>query len=413
MGKLHGLYGHIQRNFSISRWMIMGFCVATCVCWILCCISYNIGVRQFFGEEMHHDMFRGGGVFAHSGGRKVDVGPNASPQCRQDIRRCKTLVIPSPPSTTDHVMTGAETGLRTLHIPILGLLAWLGVFLYQHGAIVSWATGAIPTTRVMEKRLFNIVENLSIGVGQPMPKLQIIESDAMNAFASGLSPDDSMIAVTRGLLSELSDRELEAVLAHEYTHILNGDSRVMLVAAVFISAFENLFHFFMSGITGAHEKNALRRGLSMPTRVIYGAILFAPLCLSLALCWVPSLIGRARLSRSRELLADAGAVELTKESDALVSALLKIERCETELAIPSTMKAMMIFGRSEGIFSTHPTVESRIAALRAYAGARMPVTRVRLASAVPKNPGQQPQAFGRRAGSRSTGPTRSPRVPAV
>jgi Zn-dependent protease with chaperone function len=288
MSQVHGLYGHIQRNFSISRWMIAGFCAATCICWLLCCIFYNVGMRQYLGEELHYDMVQGGGVFASSGGRKIDIGPTATPECRRDTKKCKLVVIPPPPTIRQLVVQGFDTGLTTLHIPILGVLAWLVVFWFQHEMIVSWATGAIPASRSHETRLYNIAENLSIQVGQPMPKLEIIETDAMNAFASGLSPDKSTIAVTRGLMNTLTDRELETVMAHEYSHILNGDSRVMLVAAVFISIFEYLFHYFLSGITGAHEKSDVQRVLNLPGRVIIGAVLFAPLCLALALCWMPS-----------------------------------------------------------------------------------------------------------------------------
>ncbi len=242
---------------------------------------------------MHYDMFKGGGVFAYSGGRKIDIGPNATPECGQNYKKCKTVVIPPPPTLWQLVTQGVESGLKSLHIPILGVLGWFAVFWFQNGAIVSWAAGAIPAPRMSEKRLYNVVENLSIQVGQPMPKLEIIESEAMNAFASGLSPDKSMIAVTRGLLDKLDDRELQAVMAHEYTHILNGDSRVMLVAAVFIGVYENQFQYFLSGITGANETNSVQRAANLPARIVIGTILFAPIYLSLALCWVPSMLGRA------------------------------------------------------------------------------------------------------------------------
>lgn len=400
MSQVPGLYGHISRNINVSRWMIAGFVLATSVCWILCTVSYNVGFRQLFGEEYHHSMTQGGGVFAHSGGRRIDVGPKATPECRKNYSECKTIVI-GKPTTLDLVADGVTSALKTLYVPILGVSAWLAAFWVLNGQMVSWAMGAIPASRMNEKRLFNIVENLSLQVGQPMPKIEIIESDAMNAFASGLSPEDSMIGVTRGLINKLTDAELEAVLAHEYTHILNRDTRVMVISTVFVGIFENLFHHFLSGITGAHEKSKVSAALNLPARLTVGIIVFGPLCASFAACWGPSLLGRAHLSRSREFLADAGAVELTKDADALVSALLKIERSGSALALPRTMQAMMIAGDSDGFLAQHPPIEERIAALRIHAGAELPPTRIRLASAIPAASGGQAVTFGRRIGSAS------------
>ncbi len=134
---------------------------------------------------------------------------------------------------------------------------------------------------------------------------------------------------------------------------------------------------FLSGITGAHEKNNVNAAIMLPTRLTVGLIVFGPLVLSFAVCWIPSMIGRAYLSRAREYLADAGAVEITKDSDALVAALLRIDECNEHLAIPSSMQAMMIAGDARSVLATHPTIEDRIAALRAYAGAQLPTLQSR------------------------------------
>ena len=398
MSQARGIFGHIENNFMISRLIIGGFCVAVCVAWILSSIALGIGYRTLFGEHAYYGTIGGGGgTFVHSGGRTYQFGRNATPECRADVKQCKPF-DDRKPTIWEMIVDGAQMAVQNMHIPILGVLAWLGVFWFQHGLMLSWATGAVTASRGMEKRLYNIVENQSIQLGQPMPKLEIIESGAMNAFAYGLSPEEGTIVVTRGLMNGLSDNELATVIAHEYTHILNGDSCVMLVAAVFVGVFENTFHHILSGITGAHEKSSAAWVANLPGRILIGAFIFAPLCLAIAICWVPSMLGRAKLSRSRELLADAGAVEITKDPDALVSALLKIGQAETTVVGPPTLQAMMIFGEIDGLLSTHPTIEERIAALKAYAGARMPVKRVRLASAAAPGFGPHPSAFGRRVG---------------
>ena len=383
MRKVLGLYSHVRRNIGISRLIVVGFVVATCVCWILCLISYNVGFRQFVGEDFHREMVHGSQFIA----------------CSKGISACQKQ---HQPTGVEFVTIGAQTALQTMYIPVLGVLAWLALVWFKNGKLVSWATGAAPAWRSNEKRLYNIVESLAIQTGRPVPQLQIVESEALNAFACGVTVDDSMIGVTRGLLNKLSDRELEAVIAHEYTHILNGDSRVMVLAAVFVGIFENWFHYFLSGITGAHEKHKGSPFANQFVRLFIGAIVFAPLCASFAICWIPSLLGRARLSRTREFLADAGAVELTKDADALVSALLRIEQCNTHLAVSRAISALMIAGSTTDLFATHPPIDERIAALRAYAGARATVMRGTTNVGRLANLGETRVAFGRRDQSQRT-----------
>ncbi len=193
MFEVAGLYGHTKRNIRISNSVIAAFFLATCVCWILCSISYNVGFRYFFGEEIHQDMLAGGGTFAHSGGRRIDISRNASKECRNDYSKCREIVVPVQPTILQLIKLGAITGVTTLYIPIIGVLAWLGIFWFQNQRIVSWAVGAIPASRTLEKRIYNIVENQSIQLGMPMPRIELIKSNALNAFASGLRPEDSTI----------------------------------------------------------------------------------------------------------------------------------------------------------------------------------------------------------------------------
>ena len=98
--------------------------------------------------------------------------------------------------------------------------------------MIDAVTGATPVTRKEEPRLYNILENLCISRGIPMPTLRVADDDALNAFATGMNPKQYSITVTRGLMNALNDQELEAVLGHELTHIRNGDVRMMVIAVV-------------------------------------------------------------------------------------------------------------------------------------------------------------------------------------
>jgi heat shock protein HtpX len=262
-------------------------------------------------------------------------------------------------------------------------------------------TGARDVTRAEQPRLYNLLENLCISRGIPMPKLKVMESDALNAFASGMNEKQYAVTVTTGLLARLDDAEMEAVLGHELTHIRNGDVRLMVVAVIIagaISFFAELFYrlWFYSG-TGFR-----RRSSSSDDRGKGGGGLAIVIAVALiAVAWLLSLLIRFALSRSREFLADAGAVELTKNPDAMISALRKIEgRGELQGATSAVME-MCIDNPREGfadLFSTHPSVESRVKALVETAGGHDPGP---LALPAPDEPAQMdalPPAGSEQAG---------------
>src|SRR5262249_25873406 len=119
-------------------------------------------------------------------------------------------------------------------VPVLLLAGWLAYAWLMRKELVRQGTGARSAPRSLEPRLYNTVETLAIGAGLPMPAVEIIETDALNACASGWTPGDSSVAVTRGLLERLSNEELEAVVAHEITHIRHRDVRLMTVAGIFV-----------------------------------------------------------------------------------------------------------------------------------------------------------------------------------
>ncbi len=198
---------------------------------------------------------------------------------------------------------------------------------FFHQSIVDAVTGGEDVTRQQQPRLYNLLENLCISRGIPMPKLKIIESDALNAYATGLNQRQYAVTVTTGLLNALNDQEIEAVLGHELTHIRNGDVQMMVIAVIIagvVGFFAELFFrsFTNFGYYGGYRGGSWSSSSSSSSSSDNnrkssggGAVIVIIVAVALiALAWLLSQLVRLALSRSRELLADAGSVELTKES---------------------------------------------------------------------------------------------------
>jgi len=257
----------------------------------------------------------------------------------------------------------------------LGAAAWILIAYKFHQSMIDAITGGREVTRQEEPRLYNLLENLCISRGITMPKLKVMESDALNAFASGLNAKQYSVTVTRGLLQSLDDAEIEAVLGHELTHIRNGDVRMLVIAVVIagvISFFGELVFrmFFYSGFGWG------RRGSDSERKGSGGAIWAIVIALVLvAVAWLLSVVIRFALSRRREFLADAGSVELTKNPDAMISALRKIEgRGDLQGANSAVMEMCVDNPREDfaDLFDTHPPVDARVAALVKFAGGHDP-----------------------------------------
>jgi heat shock protein HtpX len=214
-----------------------------------------------------------------------------------------------------------------------------------------------------------------------MPKLKIMDTEALNAFASGLNQRQYSVTVTTGLLKGLNDEEMEAVLGHELTHIRNGDVQMMVIAVIIAGvvgfAAEIFFRlFFNSGSTwsfGSGRSSSSSSSSSDGDKKGGGGAMIAVL-IAVALivvAWFLSLVVRFALSRSREFLADAGSVELTKNPDAMISALRKIENRGELQGATSAVMEMCIDNPREGfvdLFATHPSVDARVRALVKFAG---------------------------------------------
>ena len=269
---------------------------------------------------------------------------------------------------------------------------WIVIAYFFHQSIIDAVTGGHDVDRKEQPRLYNLLENLCISRGIPMPKLKVMDSEALNAFATGLNRRQYAVTVTTGLMKGLNDREMEAVLGHELTHIRNGDVQLMVIAVIIAGVVgfvaELVFRVFQGGARiggGWSSSSSSSGGWGSSSRSSSGgssdskgggAIVVLLLAAALiALAWFLSQVVRLALSRSRELMADAGSVELTKDPDAMISALRKIENRGELPGATSAVMEMCIDNPREGfsdLFATHPSIDARVRALVTYAGGHDP-----------------------------------------
>ncbi len=264
--------------------------------------------------------------------------------------------------------------LRAAPFATIGTLIWIAIAYFFHQSMIDAVTGGRDIARQDEPRLYNLLENLCISRGITTPKLKLIDSDALNAFATGMNARQYSITVTSGLINRLDDAEIEAVLGHELTHIRNGDVRMMVIAVIIAGAIsffvELVFRLWFYNGLGFRSSRSDddRRGGGAGSAILIAVGL-------MVVAYVLSFIIRLALSRSREFLADAGSVELTKNPDAMISALRKIEGRGELPGATSAVMEMCIDNPREGfgeLFDTHPSVENRVAALVKFAGGHDP-----------------------------------------
>ncbi|MEQ4733487.1 MULTISPECIES: zinc metalloprotease HtpX [Providencia] len=211
-----------------------------------------------------------------------------------------------------------------------------------------------------EKQLFNIIEELSLSASLGyIPRLYILETDEPNAFAAGWNNRNVLVGVTRGLLQTLNRQEVQAVLAHEVGHIIHGDSKLTLYVGILanvILTVTNLFSQIFIRTAGRSRNNAANKAQMIL------------LVLNFVLPWITQIL-YFYLSRTREYMADAAAVDLTSDNQAMISALKKISGKHETHDYDETStgqayrKAAYIFNKGDSVFSTHPSIENRIAVL--------------------------------------------------
>ncbi|HKS62596.1 MAG TPA: M48 family metallopeptidase [Xanthobacteraceae bacterium] len=256
----------------------------------------------------------------------------------------------------------------------VGAALWILIAYKFNQSIVDMVTGAQDVTRKDAPRLYNLLENLCISRGIPMPKLKVMEDPSLNAFASGMNEKQYAVTVTTGLLDALDDAEIEAVLGHELTHIRNGDVRMLVIAVIIAGVISFFAEFFFR--TFFYSRGGWGRSSGDSDRGRGGAGIAIVIAVALiAVAWFLSIVIRFALSRKREFLADAGSVELTKNPDAMISALRKIENRGELHAATSAVMEMCVDNPREGfadLFATHPSVDSRVDALVKFAGGHDP-----------------------------------------
>ncbi len=321
-------------------------------------------------------------------------------------------------------------------VALIGALIWFLIAWFANTGIVAMATGAKPANRRENPRLWNILETLCISRGITMPHLRIIESPALNAFASGVRKKQYTITVTRGLIDTLNDKELEAVLAHELTHIENRDVQLLVIAAVFVGIISLVGDLLIrtprllfygggrsSGYSGGGSSGGSSSGSRSSSRSSGssskgggGAIIL--ILIAVAIFIVARLLAIAlnmAMSRKREFLADAGSVELTKDPDAMISALRKIAG-HSELAAPSQIQEMFLDhprGKGfSGLFSTHPSIDDRVAALVKFGGGHDMGPIVETPAVPAPAPTSAPAALPDTAGTEAPHPWGEPPPPA-
>jgi heat shock protein HtpX len=211
---------------------------------------------------------------------------------------------------------------------------------------------------------YTVTENLSMANGIPMPKVYIIDSPAMNAFATGRDPEHALVCATTGLLQKLNRTELEAVIAHELSHIKNYDIRLMMIVSILIGTLSIVINAATrASFFGGRDRRSNDNNDSSGILAIVGLVLiiFAPI--------IAKLIQLA-ISRRREFLADASGVKLTRQPQGLIDALEKISQDSNVLETASTATSSLYISnpfkgnKIASLFSTHPPIENRIAALK-------------------------------------------------
>ena len=267
------------------------------------------------------------------------------------------------PISTDHnsmFLTAAPVII--IVVGIWFLIAWAG-----HAAFIRLATGAKSLERKENKRVYNLVENLCISKGMKTPKIDIIEDDSLNAFASGIDEKSYTVTLSRGMINKLNDEELEGVIAHELSHIRNRDVRVLIISIIFVGIFAFLAEIAFRSLrfAGRGKKNGKGSGAIILVAIVVTAV-----------AYFISILLRFGISRKREYLADAGAADMTKKPYALASALRKIAADPYIEAVESRDVAQLFIDNPkpsthksaswDNMFATHPPIEKRIEMLEQF-----------------------------------------------
>ena len=242
-----------------------------------------------------------------------------------------------------------------------GVAIWFFIAFFWNTRIISKATNSQTLERKENKRVYNLVENLCMAQGMPMPKVNVIEDPSLNAFASGINDRSYTVTLTRGIINKLDDEELEGVIAHELAHIRNRDVRLLIVSIVFVGIFTMIMLTALHVAPRVRGKNS--GGIILLLYALAAIAGIGTLCSTLL---------KFTISRKREYLADASAAEMTKKPQALANALRKISTNPHVASVSRDDVAQLFIEHSAAgkkktsMFATHPPIENRIKVLEQF-----------------------------------------------
>lgn len=240
-------------------------------------------------------------------------------------------------------------------ISIIFSLSYIWISFYNSGKIAVASVGAKEASRERYKIYYDLVEGLTLASGLPMPKLYIMESNQINAFASGRDPQNAVVCVTKGALEKLDRHELEGVLAHELSHIANYDIRYMTLVTVMVGMIAIISQIFLRSLWFRSGDNDNKNSIFLVIGIVMAIL--APIVVQLV---------QLGISRKRELSADASAVKFTRYPGGLIKALEKIKTdvVEPEKRVSKAIAPMFFSNPFKGLSSTHPPIEKRIEILK-------------------------------------------------
>lgn len=290
-------------------------------------------------------------------------------------------IMPQPGTEFDFtrpVSFATRAAIEYMPLVVTAVIIWFIIAWFFNTRMVRALSHSRPVTRKEEPELYNLLENLCITAGMPMPKLEIIETHARNAFASGVDKKSYSITVTRGLLNSLRPDEVEAVLGHELTHIMNRDVRLLIISIIFTGllgfAAQMAWSSFRYNLwAGSSRRYARSRGNGQSNNLPIMLFILG----IMAILWIgyaATLLTRFALSRRREFMADAGSIQLTKNPEAMMRALMRIAQRDKIPEAPGDIALMCIENSHPfmGIFATHPPIEVRISAISETTGTPVP-----------------------------------------
>ncbi|MGN6647339.1 MAG: M48 family metallopeptidase [Cytophaga sp.] len=243
---------------------------------------------------------------------------------------------------------------------------WFVIAYFFHNKMIESATASEAMSRRENPRVYNLLENMCIAQGMRMPKLNIINDDSLNAFASGINQDTFTITLSKGIIEKLSDEELEGVIAHELSHIINRDVRLLIISIIFVGIFSFIAEMTMRNVSFFGRSRDSEGRNNLP-------VILIAIITSVVAFFMARLLHFA-ISRKREYLADAGAAEITKKPYALASALRKVSADPYIEAVTRRDVAQLFMHNPQfternffgNLFSTHPPIEKRIELLEQF-----------------------------------------------